>query len=54
MRHLGARAIGDAGIVFTEAAHVSPVARITLNCLGPITEPEHAEEIVANGRATLS
>ena len=32
--HLGSRAIGGAGIVFTEAASVSPEARITLGDLG--------------------
>jgi 2,4-dienoyl-CoA reductase-like NADH-dependent reductase (Old Yellow Enzyme family) len=34
MVHLGARAIGGAGIVCTEATHVSPEGRITPNCLG--------------------
>ncbi len=34
VQHLGARAMGGAGIVFTEATHVSPVARITPHCLG--------------------
>ncbi|MEE2996388.1 MAG: NADH:flavin oxidoreductase/NADH oxidase [Pseudomonadota bacterium] len=32
--HLCSRAIGGAGIVFTEATHVSPEGRITPNCLG--------------------
>lgn len=32
--HLGARAVGGAGIVFTEATHVEPRGRITPNCLG--------------------
>jgi 2,4-dienoyl-CoA reductase-like NADH-dependent reductase (Old Yellow Enzyme family) len=32
--HLGSRAVGGAGIVFTEAAAVSPEARITLGDLG--------------------
>jgi 2,4-dienoyl-CoA reductase-like NADH-dependent reductase (Old Yellow Enzyme family) len=40
VQHLGARAIGGAGIVFTEATHVSPVARITPNCLG-LWNPAH-------------
>lgn len=31
---LGAKAAGGAGIVFTEATHVSAVGRITANCLG--------------------
>lgn len=34
VQHLGARAIGGAGIVFTEATHVSAVGRITPGCLG--------------------
>lgn len=32
--HLGARAMGGAGIVFTEAVHTEPRGRITNNCLG--------------------
>jgi 2,4-dienoyl-CoA reductase-like NADH-dependent reductase (Old Yellow Enzyme family) len=32
--HLGARASGGAGIVFTEAVHVEPRGRITQHCLG--------------------
>jgi 2,4-dienoyl-CoA reductase-like NADH-dependent reductase (Old Yellow Enzyme family) len=34
LQHLGARAMGGAGIVFTEATHVSAVGRITHHCLG--------------------
>ncbi|WP_428533923.1 NADH:flavin oxidoreductase/NADH oxidase [Rhodopila sp.] len=34
VQHLGARAAGGAGIVFTEATHVSAVGRITPHCLG--------------------
>jgi len=34
VQHLGARAVGGAGIVFTEATHVSAVGRITHGCLG--------------------
>ena len=34
IQHLGARAMGGAGIVFTEATHVSAVGRITPGCLG--------------------
>jgi len=34
VQHYGARAMGGAGIVFTEATHVSPEARITPGCLG--------------------
>ena len=32
--HLGARAVGGAGIVSTEATHVEPAGRITPHCLG--------------------
>lgn len=32
--HLGARATGGTGIVFTEAVHVEPRGRITRHCLG--------------------
>jgi 2,4-dienoyl-CoA reductase-like NADH-dependent reductase (Old Yellow Enzyme family) len=34
VQHLGAKAVGGAGIVFVEATHVAPVARITPGCLG--------------------
>ena len=34
VQHLGARAVGGAGIVFTEATHVSAIGRITPGCLG--------------------
>jgi 2,4-dienoyl-CoA reductase-like NADH-dependent reductase (Old Yellow Enzyme family) len=34
VQHLGARAVGGAGIVFTEATHVSALGRITPGCLG--------------------
>ncbi len=40
VQHLGARAAGGAGIVFTEATHVSAVGRITQGCLG-LWEPRH-------------
>jgi 2,4-dienoyl-CoA reductase-like NADH-dependent reductase (Old Yellow Enzyme family) len=40
VQHLGARAVGGAGIVFTEATHVSAIGRITPGCLGLYT-PEH-------------
>ena len=33
-QHLASRAVGGAGIVMTEAVHVSPEARITHHCLG--------------------
>lgn len=32
--HLGARATGGAGFIFTEAVHIEPRARITPHCLG--------------------
>lgn len=32
--HLGSRAVGGVGLVFTEAVHVEPRGRITPNCLG--------------------
>jgi anthraniloyl-CoA monooxygenase len=38
--HLGARALGGAGLVFTEMACVSPEGRITLGCTG-MYAPEH-------------
>jgi anthraniloyl-CoA monooxygenase len=38
--HLGARALGGAGLVFTEMACVSPEGRITLGCTG-MYRPEH-------------
>ena len=34
VQHLGSRAAGGAGIVFTEATHVSALGRITPGCLG--------------------
>ncbi len=40
--HLGARALGGAGLVFTEMVCVSPEARITYGCTGMYT-PEHLE-----------
>jgi anthraniloyl-CoA monooxygenase len=40
--HLGARALGGAGLVFTEMTCVSPEARITLGCTG-LYMPEHVE-----------
>ena len=39
--HLGSRALGGAGLVFTEMACVSPEGRITLGCTG-MYAPEHA------------
>jgi 2,4-dienoyl-CoA reductase-like NADH-dependent reductase (Old Yellow Enzyme family) len=42
VQHLGARAAGGAGIVFTEATHVSAIGRITPACLGGYTS-EHQQ-----------
>jgi 2,4-dienoyl-CoA reductase-like NADH-dependent reductase (Old Yellow Enzyme family) len=42
VQHLGARAAGGAGIVFTEATHVSAVGRITAGCLGGYTAAHQA------------
>lgn len=42
IQHLGARAMGGAGIVFTEATHVSAVGRITSGCLGLWTQEHQA------------
>jgi 2,4-dienoyl-CoA reductase-like NADH-dependent reductase (Old Yellow Enzyme family) len=42
VQHLGARAAGGAGIVFTEATHVSDIGRITPGCLGLYTEEHQA------------
>jgi anthraniloyl-CoA monooxygenase len=40
--HLGARALGGAGLVITEMTCISPEARITLGCTG-LYLPEHVE-----------
>ena len=40
--HLGARALGGAGLVVTEMTCVSPEARITLGCTG-MYRPEHVD-----------
>jgi 2,4-dienoyl-CoA reductase-like NADH-dependent reductase (Old Yellow Enzyme family) len=42
VQHLGARAMGGAGIVFTEATHVSAVGRITPGCLGLYSDAHQA------------
>ncbi len=42
VQHLGAHAVGGAGIVFTEATHVSAVGRITPWCLGLWTDAHQA------------
>ena len=40
IQNIGAKAMGGPGLVFTEAAHVSALGRITLGCLGIYTD-EH-------------
>src|SRR6195952_5061046 len=42
--HLGSRAVGGAGLVFTEATAVSPEGRITYADLG-IWKDEHIEKL---------
>jgi 2,4-dienoyl-CoA reductase-like NADH-dependent reductase (Old Yellow Enzyme family) len=42
IQHLGARAMGGAGIVFTEATHVSAIGRITPFCLGLYNDEHQA------------
>ena len=52
IQHLGARAAGGAGIVFTEATHVSAIGRITPGCLG-LWEPQH-QALLARLAAVIS
>jgi 2,4-dienoyl-CoA reductase-like NADH-dependent reductase (Old Yellow Enzyme family) len=40
LQHLGSHAFGGPGIVFTEATHVAPEARITPGCLGLWTDAQ--------------
>jgi len=40
--HLGARALGGAGLIFTEMTNVSPEARITHGCAGMYTDVQEA------------
>jgi 2,4-dienoyl-CoA reductase-like NADH-dependent reductase (Old Yellow Enzyme family) len=49
VQHLGARANGGAGIVFTEATHVSSIGRITHGCLGlwDTTQRDFLKRVVA-------
>ncbi len=42
IQNLGAKAMGGAGLVFTEATHISAVARITPGCLGLWTDEQEA------------
>ncbi|TVQ35002.1 MAG: NADH:flavin oxidoreductase/NADH oxidase [Geminicoccaceae bacterium] len=39
-QHLASRAVGGAGLVFTEVAHVEPRGRITPGCLGTYSEAQ--------------
>ena len=43
LAHLGARAMGGAGLVFAEMTCVSPDARITLGCLGLWNDQQQAQ-----------
>jgi 2,4-dienoyl-CoA reductase-like NADH-dependent reductase (Old Yellow Enzyme family) len=52
VQHLGARAMGGAGIVFTEATHVSAIGRITPHCLG-LWEAQH-QALLARLTAIIS
>lgn len=47
--HLGSRAVGGAGIVFTEATHIEPRGRITPHCLG-LWNAEQAERFARIAR----
>ena len=47
--HLGSRAVGGAGLVFSEATHVSPEGRITPFCAG-MYRPEHVPALRALSR----
>ena len=40
--HLGARALGGAGLIFTEMTNVSAQARITYGCAGLYTDEQEA------------
>jgi NADPH2 dehydrogenase len=42
LMHLGQFAMGAAGVVFTEATHVSPVGRISHRCLGLYNDENEA------------
>jgi len=50
IQNLGAKAAGGAGIVFTEATHVSAIGRITPGCLGLWNE---AQQVLAARLASL-
>jgi 2,4-dienoyl-CoA reductase-like NADH-dependent reductase (Old Yellow Enzyme family) len=52
IQNLGAKAAGGAGIVFTEATHVSAVGRITAGCLG-LWNPQH-QALVARLAAIIA
>ncbi len=56
VQHLGARAVGGAGIVLTEATHVSALGRITPGCLGLWDDAQQAHmkrlaEVITMGGA---
>ena len=58
IQHLGARAMGGAGIVMTEATHVSAEGRITNGCLGLYTDAHEAlmarlAALITSGGAVL-
>jgi 2,4-dienoyl-CoA reductase-like NADH-dependent reductase (Old Yellow Enzyme family) len=42
IQNLGSKAMGGAGLVFTEATHISAMARITPGCLGLWTDAQEA------------
>ena len=42
LMHLGQFAMGAAGLVMTEATHVSPIGRITHRCLGLYSDDNEA------------
>ena len=52
IQHLGARAAGGAGIVFTEATHVSDIGRISPRCLG-LYNPRH-QALLAQAAAIIT
>jgi anthraniloyl-CoA monooxygenase len=58
--HLGARALGGAGLIFTEMTCVSPEARITLGCTGMYNDSHAAawkrivDFVHANSRARIA
>ncbi len=47
--YISARAVGGAGIVFTEATNVEPRGRITPHCLGLWNDVQHDAGIATSG-----